>query len=103
MMPTAAITRRRQSGLCPLPSRRGRIGHRGPAAAAGLARGLGLGIERRSRRRPPPGRARRSIPTLAATAIGAALQTPVSGSTSRTSRAAAWSPAISATTERTCS
>jgi hypothetical protein len=40
-------------------------------------------------------------PTFAATR--AALQTPVSGRTSRTSRAAAWSPAISATTERTCS
>ncbi len=30
-------------------------------------------------------------------------QTPVSGSTSSTRRAATWSPAISATTERTCS
>src|SRR5690606_3308777 len=32
-----------------------------------------------------------------------ALQTPVSGRTRRTSLAASWSPAMSATTERTCS
>ncbi len=39
----------------------------------------------------------------AGAAAGGAPQTPVSGSTSRTARADAGSPAISATTERTCS